>query len=306
MNEFLQNLDSLLQQSLERYCVEPQLREAAAYMLFPGGKRIRPQVCYALYTDLVGKQSATTDLQSLLALAAAIELLHVSSLIHDDLPALDNDDYRRGKFSCHKQFSEARAILTGDMLITLAFQVLLSATLDKQAQVSQCVARAFNDLCAGQSLDLAGLDLTAEKTGEAKDSILKMYALKTGALFAASCSCTFLLAQSTSQKQEVFLSQNTLEQDFYSWGQSLGVSFQVADDFKDMHASSQIRGRPESSDLRNNKQGYLFGKSKCEAEAELKNRVQQLIAEYKNLLANLTGNTTSQLNLVLLLQQNFV
>lgn len=184
-------------------------KETASYMLFGNGKQLRPQLVYA-YGSFCGLTSAQCH-----PIAAAIECIHTYSLIHDDLPAMDNDDWRRGRPTAHRQFDEASAILAGDLLQAFAFQ-LISTYPDLVTSFSH----AATALVAGQSWDIQG-------THAIKD----IHEAKTGVLFAMCCA---LPAQ---------LSQRSVDP-AYDFGQKIGVWYQMIDDFKDREPNA-----PSSDDL---------------------------------------------------------
>ena len=218
------------------------IHRAMRYSLFAGGKRIRPIFCIAaakLITDEPGE-----DLETI---SCSLELVHTYSLIHDDLPALDNDDYRRGKLTCHKVFGEANAILAGDALLTLSFEVL--ATLAhtpgdvKSALVAE-LARAAGTLqgmIAGQVLDL-------EATNNSVTPALVEYIhrSKTAALFRAAV-CLGAIGERASPEQLAAIS---------SFGENAGLAFQVADDILDVESSSESLGKTAGKDILQKKATY--------------------------------------------------
>lgn len=222
-------LESQLQQLCSHPGLEPTLQEILRYAVFPGGKRLRPLLTIALGLDL------GANLTSLLAPAASVELLHCTSLIHDDLPALDNDDMRRGKPSSHRVFGEGHALLAGDAAVPLALHVLLSVDLPSQARLSLMdeLAGAFLQVCNGQQLDLL--------SGNARGEILSLYAKKTGALFGAACAAGAIVADRGS----------IITEEARRLGTELGVLFQLHDDAID-HLPQ--KGRKEGSDQRNHKE----------------------------------------------------
>ena len=161
--------DSMLDVLLSQAEAPPVLYQSMAYSLLDGGKRLRPVLCLAV-CELLGGAAADA-----VKAACAMEMIHTYSLIHDDLPAMDNDDMRRGKPSSHRAFGEGNAILAGDGLLSLAFYVLSQTG---NAKVMQCVSRGALDMVSGQSLDING-------THDA-ESLFDMHAKKTGALFRAA------------------------------------------------------------------------------------------------------------------------
>ena len=199
------------------YPHSPEMVEAVIYStLVTGGKRIRPLLAYAAAEAVGGTTSDTEDL------ALAIELIHCYSLIHDDLPFMDDDDMRRNMPSCHKKFGEANAILAGDMLHVLAFEQLIQqtnyATAIKQ-QMVQVLIRAALDMVSGQALDVVG-----EKRQLSKQEIETMYELKTAALITAAMQ----LGALTRQEQPNIMPQLTRA------GKKVGIAFQIQDDFLDL------------------------------------------------------------------------
>lgn len=273
-------VDDELGQQLLALEIEPRLKDAAMYMLYPGGKRFRPKLLLSICLDLGGK------FESAVSLAAAVELLHVSSLIHDDLPALDNDDYRRGRLSCHRAFDEASAVLTGDALIALSFAAASCYQGQNKSGVTSVLFEAFINLCAGQVRDL-------QVPGD-DAAILSMFDQKTGHLLGA-CAALGALAAACSD--------STIKA-FYLWGRELGIAFQIADDFKDRFGTSTDRGRPESSDVRNQKAGLFRNHSKGQIQELLRARVCTLEAEFIRLIkGNLNKGSIVSLELI---QSQFV
>lgn len=211
----------------------PTLHEAMGYSMLGGGKRVRATLVYATAAML------DCDLAAVDPAAAAVEMIHAYSLIHDDLPAMDDDDLRRGKPSCHIAYGEATAVLAGDALQSLAFDVLtrpgtaLSAE-KRCAMVSElAVAIGAQGMAAGQVIDLSatalGLDLTA---------LEQMHRLKTGALIQASCRLAAIAGDADTNVREVL--------DNYS--ANLGLCFQICDDILDVTASTDQLGKPSGSD----------------------------------------------------------
>lgn len=210
-------------------CAEP-LRSAVKYYVFPKGKRLRPLLSLLLCTDL------QIDPSELIPVVCAIEYVHTASLIHDDLPSIDNDDFRRGRPTCHRAFSEATAILAGDYLLAFAFNILRAKTKSHEylAWFIELLSEAFMRICEGQELDLAA---------KATSDLTKVHTLKTGALF--SCSAAF--AGIHCGVDAIYLAK------LKALGLQIGVFFQIVDDFVDQYGSPEKRGRPMSSDSRNQK-----------------------------------------------------
>jgi len=196
------------------------LQAATTYVLEGHGKRLRALVPLALSRDLGGEEAISHS--PALRPAIALEMLHAASLVHDDLPALDNDDMRRGRPSCHRQFNEATAILTGDYLVGRAFTVVTEGALSpiRQSRLLGTLARAWSDLCIGQQVDID------RPTGP--HEIHRLMELKTGALFGAAAACGAICADI----------DDALTNRFYAWGMKVGVLFQRLDDLADGDGAS--------------------------------------------------------------------
>jgi geranylgeranyl diphosphate synthase, type II len=245
--ECITAIDAQLEVQLCSFEVTEPLTSAIRYSLFPGGKRIRPLFSLLLCRDLGGR------LERLLPAAVLIEYLHCASLIHDDLPSLDNDDMRRGRAACHRVFGEATALLAGDALIPMAFESLARAPLEAvlQIRLMKGLGRAYRKLCAGQQLDL----LPAEKRGE----LSVIHSLKTGALFEAAA----LFAAAVAGLGEI--EAKSVEE----LGVAIGLYFQLVDDYVDVFGSNLQRGREGSSDKRNQKATHFTAESSEQAKGEL-------------------------------------
>ncbi len=231
------------------------IRSAINYSLFTGGKRIRPVLVY-LTGNLLD-----LDLKVLDVIAAAIELTHCYSLIHDDLPAMDNDDLRRGKPSCHKAFDEATAILAGDGMQALAIEVLLthlSPLIHPQQVIAITLelvkASGISGMVSGQSLDLS--ELAKSSTGE--EQLREIHYLKTGRLILA-CIEMVLNAHPAPEAYQLALR---------TYASHLGLVFQMQDDYLDRYAPTELLGKGRSSDLANQKTTFatLYSKDKLEEE----------------------------------------
>ncbi len=217
-----------------------RIAKALRYALFPGGKRLRPTLVY-LCGDLIGVSLPTLDI-----IAAAIELTHCYSLVHDDLPAMDNDDFRRGKPSCHKAFDEATAILIGDGMQALAIEVLtrhlptLIPPLNIINVINELVkACGISGMVSGQSLDLS--DLTNLAINE--QQLRQIHHLKTGQLITA-CINMVLAAGCASS-----IDANALSE----FAKHLGLVFQMQDDYLDRYNQTDLLGKGRASDTENQK-----------------------------------------------------
>ena len=259
MNELeiqIQKYRNLVEQALKKVLQEKdlpqqQLLEAMRYSVGAGGKRIRPVLLLAFCEGCGG------DVEKAAPFAAAIEMLHSYSLIHDDLPCMDNDDMRRGKPSCHIQFGEALALLAGDGLLNRCFEVMLFSCLTVgqngiKAAVTLSKAAGVMGMIGGQVLDLE----MEEKT-VSKEQLLTMYHLKTGCLLSAACRMGCELAGAVPE-----ISQTAEE-----FGDALGLAFQIVDDLLDLYGDAKILGKPTGSDLENQKTTFATLCSREEAKA---------------------------------------
>ncbi len=219
----------------------PSIHRAMRYSVFAGGKRLRPILC------LESGRLFQGDADELLRLGSALELVHTYSLIHDDLPALDNDDLRRGKPSCHRAFGEATAILAGDALLTLAFESIATpgSTCDAcRLRVIQELAHAIGTkagMVGGQVMDL-------ETTGRPTDAptLDYIHSAKTGAFIRAAVRCGALVAQA----DEGGLARVT------TYGEKVGLAFQIADDLLDVLGTSEALGKTPGKDSEQHKATY--------------------------------------------------
>lgn len=231
-----------------------RLFAAMRYSVLNGGKRLRPALCFAA-ADAIGNSNSNTA-----KVAAAVEMIHAYSLIHDDLPAMDNDDLRRGKPTCHIQFDEATAILAGDALQSLAFQQLTELTdmaSDSLVELMSILATysGCSGMAAGQAIDLAATGQTLDI-----DQLDTMHRHKTGALIEASVMMGAITAGGASQAQLSAL------RDF---AHAIGLAFQVQDDILDVESSTEQLGKQQGSDAANNKSTYtsLLGLERARNQA---------------------------------------
>jgi geranylgeranyl diphosphate synthase type II len=229
------------------------LEEAMRYSLLAGGKRIRPVLALATAAAL-GR-----DPDGVLPLAAATELIHTYSLIHDDLPAMDDDDLRRGRPTCHRAFGENVAILAGDALYAQAFCHVLTHQAGAPERVLACVrelaaATGISGMVGGQYLDVAAL----APSGPA--GLRRLHAMKTGRLIGAAVECVLLLDDGPSSATMAALRRFAAE---------LGVLFQIVDDILDVTGTEDALGKPRGSDERHGKRTYVseFGLDRARALA---------------------------------------
>ena len=218
------------------------LNDAMRYSVLGGGKRIRP--------FLVAECSKffDTDEDEIMQMAAAIELLHVYSLVHDDLPSLDNDDLRRGKPSTHKYFDEAIAILVGDALQALSFEIL-SNSYKKIKKIDQInLINSFAQY-VGQYGMVGGqaIDIDINQKDLSLNKLLEMYKLKTANLISFSCQVGGIVSGAEQKKI------NALK----NFGNNIGIAFQISDDILDVIGDEKVTGKRVGSDLKNNKKTFL-------------------------------------------------
>ncbi|MCB8816492.1 polyprenyl synthetase family protein [Desulfosporosinus shakirovi] len=240
--ETFQRYLTMIEQSLAQLPWDKDsLNESMYYSLIGGGKRIRPVLALAS-AEAVGGNPETV-----LQAALAIELIHTYSLIHDDLPAMDNDDYRRGRLSNHKVFGEAQAILAGDALLTYAFEILANLELgqpERELRVIREVALAAgkDGMVGGQVADVAG-----EGKVLSLNEIEEIHKAKTGAILTVSARLGGILAGGTEEQIKALT----------DYAQALGLAFQIKDDILDIVGDSETLGKPAGSDIRQGKSTYV-------------------------------------------------
>ncbi len=231
------------------------IHRAMRYSLFAGGKRIRPILC------LEAARAVSGEADGVITAACALELIHTYSLIHDDLPALDNDDYRRGKPTCHKVFGEAMAILAGDALLTLAFQVLSSMNrhyVDRQVRMIAELAVAAGTqggMIGGQVADLEG-----EGQPPTPELLESIHRAKTGAILRASVRLGAIYAGADAHQIHRLS----------SYGEHCGLAFQIVDDILDVEQSSEELGKTAGKDARQQKITFpaVYGLAESKRMAE--------------------------------------
>ncbi len=248
----------IINKALEEY-LKPnyphRLYEAMNYSVFAGGKRLRPVLL------LSACEAAGGDINRAMPFACALEMIHTYSLIHDDLPAMDNDDYRRGKLTCHKQFDEALAILAGDGLLTFAFETIFGALLkDKDFRLTQ--AAALIATYSGSGGMLAGQVVDVESEGKKIDykTLMYIHDNKTGGLIKAALMAGALIGGANSDTVS----------SFEKIGYNLGMAFQIKDDILDVTSTTEVLGKPVLSDAKNEKQTYvsLYGLDNAQQDYE--------------------------------------
>lgn len=229
---------------VERLCLSKQLQTALLYSLLSGGKRLRPILCLAAGYAVNG------DDRKGLPAACALEMIHAYSLIHDDLPALDDDDLRRGQPTSHKYFDEATAILSGDALLNMAFEVLSGAALGdetpaprKWLKVIHVIASASG--CLGM-IEGQRRDLSFEGETIDKGALQSMHRLKTGALIRAAVHCGALLGNGTREQTNALI----------NYSENIGLAFQVVDDVLNVTGDPELMGKAVGSDALRQKNTY--------------------------------------------------
>ena len=249
--------------------VSPNLAEAMRYATFNGGKRVRPILVFA-----VAEALGTSTHQAIDA-ACALEMVHAYSLVHDDLPAMDDDNLRRGKPTCHIAFDEATAILAGDSLQCLAFEVLTesdlpSMTNDIKLSMIRVLAKASGTMgmAGGQALDLA-----AEGKQLTLDELETIHRHKTGCLIHASVTMGCLIAKANQQQQQAF--------DQYA--SAIGLAFQVQDDILDITSDTETLGKQQGADIALDKATYpnILGlKAAKQLAQDLNSKAQQALEDF--------------------------
>jgi geranylgeranyl diphosphate synthase, type II len=222
----------------------PSVHEAIRYSLFAGGKRIRPILAVAAAESLGAKK-----LSDLLPIAGSLELIHTYSLIHDDLPAMDNDDFRRGRATCHKVYGEAIAILAGDGLLTMAFEALSDPRRLKAVPAGRLIAIIKEIATASGVYGMVGgqvVDMESEGKDIDLPTLEYIHMHKTGSLIRASVRVGALYAKA-STKQFTALTR---------YGEKVGLAFQIADDILDITGRREETGKDEGSDLKKGKQTF--------------------------------------------------
>lgn len=235
---------------------EERLFEAMRYASLGAGKRLRPLLVSA------GASMFGVARKSALRVGAAIELVHCYSLVHDDLPAMDDDDMRRGKPSCHKAFDEATAILAGDALLTLAFEILAVAETHSDPAVCCALVRALAAAAGGHGM-VAGqmIDLAAEHEALELGEITRLQQLKTGALFAFSCEAGAIMGKAEKSARHAL----------HAYAHDLGLAFQIADDILDATGDAADMGKRTGKDAAAGKATFVsvMGIERARAQADM-------------------------------------
>lgn len=270
LNEYQAAVDKALDRWLPDADQEPgHLHQAMRYAVLSEGKRIRPVLVYA------AGEACGVDIEHLSGPACAVEMIHAYSLIHDDLPAMDDDDLRRGRPTCHREFDEATAILAGDALQALAFQVLAQ---DKEIRVNPeqrleminrlALASGSEGMAGGQAIDLnsVGKSITLPE-------LEKMHLYKTGALIRASVELGGLSSADIQAQQMDSLRK---------YAHCIGLAFQIQDDILDIEGDTQTLGKPQGSDEARNKPTYPNLLGMAEAKKTARDLLEQAIKSLEN------------------------
>jgi geranylgeranyl diphosphate synthase type II len=258
LRHYLASRQKRIDRALDRYLPKASrkpatLHKAMRYSLFAGGKRLRPILCLAAAEACGGK------IKNALPLACALECIHTYSLVHDDLPSMDNDDFRRGRPTCHKVFGDGIAILAGDALLTIAFEIVSSARPAPRYNMSillreVAVAAGSQKLIAGQVADLE-----AEGRNVKRDELRFIHENKTAAILKTSVRLGAMSANADAKKLRAIT----------QFGHGLGLAFQVVDDILDVTQTSEILGKSAGKDVAAKKATYpaVIGLEKSRAEA---------------------------------------
>ena len=247
--EYKQHIENYLDRECFLYPAEPQqtLFEAMRYSLLAGGKRLRPIFVFDFCAMCGGDWKAATPF------AAALEMIHTYSLIHDDLPCMDNDDYRRGMLTNHKKYGEATAVLAGDGLLTAAFQTLSKASFSADTRIKAVGVLAS---CAGELGMVGGqvLDMQSEDRDCTKEEVIAIQSRKTGALIKAACILGVLAGQGSAAQAAAA----------EAFAENLGLAFQIRDDMLDVIGNAKELGKAVGVDTIKNTFVQLYGIDVCD------------------------------------------
>lgn len=271
LNEYISFTESTLKKFSykNKLGLQSSVADAMDYSLEAGGKRIRPVLVLA-FCHMCGG-----DYRKAAAPAAAIEMIHTFSLIHDDLPCMDNDDFRRGKPSCHKKFGEACAVLAGDALAIRPFQVIAESELNDSMKIKLIAELACSSgaegMIGGQIIDMEN-EQRSTVNGE---NLRMMYALKTGRLIKTSCVMGCIAAEASDEQVK-----NAEE-----YAHCLGLAFQIIDDILDVTGDEAALGKPIGSDAKENKTTFvtLYGIENAREEAvKLTDKAMKILGRFDN------------------------
>lgn len=290
MNQNLSNLldqfNEVLHRSVNDTSLKTRLEESMRYSLEAGGKRIRPLLLLATLQMLNPKQ-----LKSGFSVALGLEMVHTYSLIHDDLPAMDDDDLRRGKPTNHTVYGEWLAILAGDALLTKAFEMITNnedISAEKKVKLIQSLSKAsgHTGMVGGQVLDMQ-----SENQAINLKQLEQIHSHKTGALIVFAIEAATIIAQPPVE----------VTQQLIQFSKHLGVIFQIKDDLLDVYGDAHQLGKPVGSDEANHKSTYVSLLGQAEAEVQLQNHIQNAETLLNQLSTNY--NTTDLMQLLTLFYQ---
>lgn len=267
LNSFISEFNHVLNHSLDSVSAS-LVKDAMQYSLFSEGKRLRPYLIYCVSNRAINDSI-------MLEVATTIEMIHTYSLIHDDLPAMDNDDYRRGRLTTHKAFDEATAILAGDALLTYAFSKLskLEINANDKIELIEIIADASgaNGMILGQAQDMIN-DINANLS---IDELNRLYINKTGQLFSAALKMGNVLAGSPVEQERLDII-----------GHKLGIVFQVQDDYLEKTSTFELLGKSNQSDTNNNKNTIVFQLGLEKSKQLINNLYEELNRDIMNLSQN--------------------
>lgn len=248
--QYRQYIEGYLQGFYNEFKPQPQkpLYESITYSLLAGGKRLRPMLAFE-FCRICGR-----DWKQAAPFAAAVEMIHTYSLIHDDLPCMDNDDYRRGRLTNHKVYGEAMAVLAGDALLTDAFAMAARAELPQPEQMVRAIAVLAE--CAGSNGMVGGqvLDIMSEERELTEQEVLDIQSRKTGCLIHAACALGAIAGGASQQQYEAAC----------RFAAGLGLAFQIRDDMLDVIGTQEELGKATGVDTQKNTFVRLYGLEKCE------------------------------------------
>jgi len=259
LKPYLKSRQKMIDRGLDRLLPKasvkpPTIHKAMRYSLFAGGKRLRPILCLAAAETCGGK------IDRALPFACAIECIHTYSLVHDDLPSMDDDDFRRGRPTCHKVFGDGIAVLAGDALLTIAFEIVSRAKFSRRYDMSillreVAVAAGSQKLIAGQ---VADLEAEGKKSGQAQ--VRYIHENKTAAILTTSVRLGAMSANASAKQLNAIT----------KFGRALGLAFQIIDDILDVTQTTEILGKSAGKDIAAQKATYpaVIGLEKSRAEAQ--------------------------------------
>lgn len=278
-NLIIKQINELLLQSIPLSPLETNLEESMRYSLEAGGKRIRP----LLLIETLKMLSNNSDYSKGLQTALALEMVHTYSLIHDDLPAMDNDDYRRGKLTNHKVYGEWKALLAGDALLTKAFHLISTdSLLDAEARIK--LVEGLSD--ASGHLGMIGgqtLDMESENKQIPLETLQQIHKEKTGALLTYAIMAAVTIVKPPNEISDIL----------NNYSEHLGLIFQIKDDLLDVYGDEKKLGKPVGSDEKNHKNTYVTLLGQVETENKLEYHVNQ--AETSLAQLKKSGYDTTQL-----------